>query len=237
MTLLGISRRRSTGRAAVFSALVLAAALTGACSSGGSSGSTPATATTPTTQATVTTTVAPSSSATSTPTGTATTPAPGTGTTGTGTAGTPHCSGTQLRFTALGSNGAAGTIADAVQVTNAGPAACWTYGYVGLTIIDGAGHRLPTTTVRGAPMATVPGTAERVTLPAGEWAWFALAYHDSAPPSCQNPPASGTRLAVIAPDTTQSQEVTLRTDAACGRIGVSPVLRASSWQPRNWGAP
>jgi len=157
---------------------------------------------------------------------------------GTGVAtGIAHCAATQLRFTALGTNGAAGTIADAVRVTNLGPAGCWTYGYVGLTIIDQAGHRLPTTTIRGALAAIVPNTPERVSLPKGAWAWFALAYHDSSPPSCTNPPAVGAQLAIIAPDTTQARDLTLRTDAACGQISVSPILSASSWQPADWATP
>jgi hypothetical protein len=203
----------STARVAVFSTILLTIALTGACG---------------TTTASVRTGAASGSSATGSAGG-----GPGIG----AATGIEHCKADRLRFTVLGTNGAAGTIADAVQVTNMGRASCWTYGYVGLTIIDRSGHRLPTTTIRGTLTAIVPNTPERVTLPVGAWAWFALAYHDSAPASCANPPIAGAQLAIIAPDTTQAHDLTLRTDAACGQISVSPILPASTWQRADWARP
>ena len=58
-------------------------------------------------------------------------------------AGPVHCPSAQLRFAAARSEGAAGTLYEAIRVTNIGPANCWTYGYVGLQILDASGHCPP----------------------------------------------------------------------------------------------
>lgn len=228
------------GRAVALLAAIAVAAATAACSSTPAPGParTPPATTSAPPPATGTTTSAPPPATTSAPPrAPASAPPPATAA-GDGTsAGMASCTSGQLAFSVAGTNGAAGTIADAVRVTNTGPGSCWTYGYVGLTIIDRAGHRLPTTTVRGAGLATVPDGPRRVTLPRGAWAWFALVYHDSAPPSCTNPPAAGTHLAIIAPDTTQPRDLALDTVAACGRINVSPMLAASTWRPADWATP
>jgi hypothetical protein len=48
---------------------------------------------------------------------------------------------------------------------------------------------------------------------------------------------AGTRVAVIAPDTTAQAVVRLETHAACGRLGVSAILPASAWHADEWAPP
>jgi hypothetical protein len=138
-------------------------------------------------------------------------------------AGPAHCTSAQLRFTAAGSEGAAGTLSEAIRVTNIGPASCWTYGYVRLQILDASGRRLPTTT-RGGVLNEEP---RQVTLTKGSWGWFLIAYHHDPSQTCPSTPRAGTQLAIIAPDTTQTQIIALGTEAACGQLRISPILSAS----------
>lgn len=155
---------------------------------------------------------------------------------GSAAAGPGHCTTAQLRYGLLRAHGAAGTIFVAVRVTNAGPRACWTYGYPGLQILDQAGHRVPTTVLRGTA-ARVQGPLsaalldhpKRVDLAPMAWGWFSVGYSDVTDSTlCPKGPVTGTRLAVIAPDTTTPATLALNTAACGGRLGVSPVLAAST---------
>jgi hypothetical protein len=142
--------------------------------------------------------------------------------------GPVHCSSAQLRFAAARSEGAAGTLFEAIRVTNIGPASCWTYGYVGLQILDTSGRRVPTTTLRDRIGPRLE--PRRVTLTKGRWGWFLIAYHQDTSETCTTAPRPGARLAIIAPDTTQAQVIRLRTNAACGQLGLSPIQPASLWK-------
>lgn len=178
---------------------------------------------------------------TSSPTSGASTTAPATTTPRTGTthgvAGPRHCTSAQLRYSVGGGQGAAGTINVGIRVTNIGPGTCWTYGYVGLQILDASGRPLPTTTLRGpaspfqGPLPTQQrNVPTRVTLTKGSWAWFDIAYTDvNQIPDCPDGPLVGATLAIIAPDTTQAQSIPLTTQACGGKLGLSPILPASTW--------
>jgi hypothetical protein len=144
-------------------------------------------------------------------------------------AGPVHCTSAQLRFAAARSEGAAGTLYEAIRVTNIGPTSCWTYGYVGLQILDASGRKLPTTTLRGA-IGALGDEPRRVTLTTGSWGWFAIAYHHATSNLCATAPRTGAQLAITAPGTTQAQVITLGTDAACGQLGLSPIVPASLWK-------
>jgi hypothetical protein len=144
-------------------------------------------------------------------------------------AGPVHCTSAQLRFAAARSEGAAGTLYEAIRVTNIGPASCWTYGYVGLQILDASGRKLPTTTLRGA-IGALGDEPRRVTLTSGSRGWFAISYHHDTSDTCSTAPRTGARLAITAPGTTQAQVITLGTDAACGQLGLSPIMPASLWK-------
>lgn len=177
--------------------------------------------------------ISASSSTGTTPPVTATSPHPGAPV----PSGPAHCTARQLHYQIDGGQGAAGTINVGIRVTNAGPGTCWTYGYPGLQILDAAGHPLPTVVLRGtAAGLQVPLPArlldhpQRVTLHAGSWGWFDVAYNDVAQASvCPTGPTTGARLTITAPDTTTAKTITLTTAACGGRLGVSPILPASTW--------
>ncbi len=210
----------------------LAAALLAGCGGFGSHTAAPGTGTgaTGSPQATATTS-APTPTPSTATTTSATTAAPA------GTAAGPaHCTAAQLSFTAAGGQGAAGTINVGIRVTNTGSAACWTFGYVGLQLISASGVPLATTVLRGTaspfqgPLSTDLRTvAHRVTLAPGAWGWFDLAYSDVTSDQCPAGPAPAAKIAIIAPDTTQPRTVALSSRACGGRLGVSPVLPASTW--------
>jgi hypothetical protein len=174
----------------------------------------------------------PSTGLTGTTSTTSTTSTTGT----TGTTGTAHCGSRQLRYRIERSEGAAGTINTAIRVTNTGPGTCWTYGYPGLQILDAARRPLPTVVLRGAAspfQGPLPpqlhDVPHRVTLPAGGWGWFDLAYSDVDQAAvCPAGPPAGTWLAVIAPDTTTPTVISLSTHICGGRLGVSPILPTST---------
>ena len=223
-------------RGAVLGAAIVAGAVLAGCSggsSGASAGST-ASATTPATTTTASaTTAAPGGATASTPAA----PGGGSGSATSTAALPPHCSAAQLRFDAAGSQGAAGTINVGIKVTNLGPATCWTYGYVGLQILDAQGSAIPTATLRGAdspyqgPLSPEQrNVPHRVQLAPGGWGWFNLAYSD-VPTSgvCPVGPLPGAKLAIIAPDTTTPRTIALSTQACAGRLGISPILPASTW--------
>jgi hypothetical protein len=88
---------------------------------------------------------------------------------------------------------------------------------------------LPTATSRGGigPSLEPP----RVTLIKGSWAWFGIAYHHDTSSTCTTAPRTGAKLAISAPRTTQAQVITLGISAACGQLGLSPILPASMWEP------
>jgi hypothetical protein len=139
-------------------------------------------------------------------------------------AGPAHCTSAQLRFTAAGSEAAAGTFYEAFRVTNVGPASCWTRGYVRLQMLDASGRKLPTTT-RGGVLNEEP---RRVTLTKGRWGWFVIGSHRD-PSICATALPPATQLAIIAPDTSQAQIITW--GLSCDQLQLSPILPASKWQP------
>ena len=164
-------------------------------------------------------------------------PSGGTGTGAGATAtGPAHCLAGQLSYQAGSSSAAAGTVNVGIKVVNSGSKPCWTFGYPGLEIIDAGGTRLPTTTLRGAdspfqgPLTSrLRNVPARVVLAAGSWGWFELAYSDVPASDCPSGPVPGSTLGIIAPDTTAQRTVPLSTQACGGRLGVSPILPASTW--------
>jgi hypothetical protein len=163
--------------------------------------------------------------------------APPSDTPGSTAAGPARCTAGQLNFAEGGRQGAAGTVNVGIKVANTGPGTCWTYGYVGAQIRDAGGDDLPTTTLRGAqspyqgPLTSdQQGVPHRVTLAAGEWGWFNLAYSTvPADPACPDGPVDGASLAIIAPDTSSAKVIASSTAACGGSVGVSPILPASTW--------
>ncbi len=149
-----------------------------------------------------------------------------------------ECTAARLSYAVGGGQAAAGTIHVAIRVTNRGPGACWIAGYMDLQLLDAAGHApLPTTTLDGAaspfqgPLpADLRNVPHRVMLPGGGWGWFDVAYSDVAQsPDCPTGPPPGARMAIEAPHTQSWATLTLDTHACGGKLGVSPLLPASTW--------
>jgi hypothetical protein len=119
------------------------------------------------------------------------------------------------------STGAAGTIALSVTLRNTG-AACTLRGFAGLQLRNARGP-LPTTVVRGGPLAFLKRVVRTVTLARGGRATILLAYNHI--PSGTTPCPTATMLRVRPPGSGGWLNLRLRLDPCRrGRIYETPVL-------------
>jgi hypothetical protein len=107
-------------------------------------------------------------------------------------------------------------------LTNLSSRTCWVYGYVGMQLLDGAGHPLPTNVVRN------PASPATVTLGPGDTAFALLHWAaingpgDSPSAQCQPDPAS---VQVTPPDETTQLVIPWSYRMVCqqGRIDIPPL--------------
>ena len=210
-------RRRSVQRSTAVAVLALAGVVLAACSSNASNHTT----TTTTSQPTTTTT-------TSQPTTTTTTSQPTT-TTSTTTAGTTTCSVSQLKVTTGPSNGAAGTIYNAMILTNTSATTCTLQGYPGMQLLNAQGQKLPTNVVRGGLSFQDPAANQSpslVTLASQQAAQYDWSYSDVPVGNQQTCPMASSVL-VTPPNDFTSATISLQVPSCgSGTLHVSPVFPA-----------
>ena len=143
---------------------------------------------------------------------------------GTAAAGGPdRCHTSGLSVSAVGSEGAAGTIHNTLALKNTSGAPCTLYGYVGELMLDAQGQPLPTTVVRGQGTASIDDVPQQFTLQPGASATFVMEWSD-VPHGNETSCPQSTSIEVTPPDETAFLTLPL-TIAPCagGTIHVSPV--------------
>ncbi|GAC1337094.1 MAG: DUF4232 domain-containing protein [Candidatus Dormibacteria bacterium] len=110
-----------------------------------------------------------------------------------------RCHTTDVAVEFLPAQGATGHSVRSVALRNAGGGTCTVYGYVGMQLLDGAGHFLPTVVQRGGGMLGTPAPAV-VSLAPMAIAYFEVEYSSvqSGPSAC---PTSA-QVEVTPPDET-----------------------------------
>ena len=108
-----------------------------------------------------------------------------------------HSAGVGVEFHPA--QGATGHSFRSVALRNTSGATCTVYGYVGMLMLDSAGHPLPTEVQRGGGMLGTPAPAT-VTLAPGATASFEVEYSDI--PSGASPCPTSSRVEVTPPDAT-----------------------------------
>jgi hypothetical protein len=161
------------------------------------------------------------------PTTTSTVP---TTTTTAGSASTTTCGVGQLVLSVVGSNGAAGTIETTFALKHPSGSPCTLGGYPGALMLDSSGKPITTLVVRGGGYAFTNMPATKVSLSAGDSAYFNLGYSDVPTGNASSCPSSA-QLEVTPPNDT-SQLVVSFNATVCnnGTLTVSPVFAAGSAQ-------
>jgi hypothetical protein len=197
-------------------AALACALLLASCSSGGS----------PTTTTTTTSTTGSTTSTTGSSTSTTTTTS---ATTTSTAAGVSTCQPSQLQVVPQQGTGAAGTIYETINLTNASSGSCTLKGYPGMQLLNAQGGNIPTTVVRGgmqfpAPAANQPPAL--ITLASQQTATFALSYEDVPVGNETSCPMSA--KAQITPPTDFSFVTVTLAIGPCGNgtVHVSPVYLA-----------
>jgi hypothetical protein len=131
------------------------------------------------------------------------------------------CTAGQLRAREHQSSGAAGTIAESITLTNTGRQ-CRLRGYADLELRNARGA-LPTTVVRGGPLAFLNRAVRPVVLARGGKATLLLAY--SHVPAGPRPCPAATMLRIRPPQAKGWLTLRLRLDPCRrGRIYETPIL-------------
>jgi len=149
------------------------------------------------------------------------------GSTTTTVAGVATCQPGQLTIMAGMGNGAAGTIEMTVTMVNNGPGSCTMKGYPGMQLLDGSGHNLSTTVIRGGgaaflnPAAGQPPTL--VTVAPGRQGSYSLSYED-VPVGTETSCPTSVKAQVTPPNDTAYAVIAFQADpCGGGTIHVSPV--------------
>jgi Protein of unknown function (DUF4232) len=140
--------------------------------------------------------------------------------------GPPRCHTPQLRVAYAGEQGAAGHVFLTFRMTNATPAMCSLFGFVGMLMLDSSGSELPTRVVRnGGQLTSQPGPS-RFDLAGGQAATFTVSY-GQVPVGNETRCPEAARLIVTPPD--ELENVTLEVGgfrlAPCnaGELDVTPM--------------
>jgi hypothetical protein len=129
----------------------------------------------------------------------------------------PHCGTADLALTLVPGSPGAGQRYARVVLTNRSSHACWTYGFIGIQLFDGAGRPVPTDLVRQPPPApTVVMIAPNGAAYSGLH-WAAVPAADETGQQCEPVPAS---VYVTPPDETTQLAVPWSGGSVCqhGRI-------------------
>jgi hypothetical protein len=166
----------------------------------------------------------PTTTAAATPTGTASTP---TTTTTAATGGA--CTAAELKPAFLGQNGAAGHVALGFALRNDGAAACHTYGFPGVQLLDRAGTAVGSPAQRTTRDLIGAATEHGITLGPGQEASFRIIVSEvgSGPAACPTADA----VQVIAPDDTARMAVAVTPVQSCGAPTVTPLQPGATGYP------
>lgn len=134
------------------------------------------------------------------------------------------CSASHVAVKQLpGGDGAAGTIAVTIRVTNVGSEACMLRGYPSFTLAGG-GRTLPAEVTHGNLDGPFDAPVTTVTLAPGDRGGFLIAYGD-VPRRGATSCAQATRLALVLPDGSATGDSMIM--VCGGRLTVSPYLPES----------
>jgi Protein of unknown function (DUF4232) len=137
-----------------------------------------------------------------------------------------------LRITFAGSQGAMGTIVNTFRVANTVEVPCTLFGFVGMLMLDDAGHPLPTRVVRSGGIFSTQGGPARFLLGPGTpaapsaGATFQAAWSD-VPHGSEGPCPQAAQLEITPPDETDHVVLPVSgwslAPCAAGEIDVTPM--------------
>jgi hypothetical protein len=127
-----------------------------------------------------------------------------------------------------GSQGAAGTLEVTIGLKNTSTVTCTLFGYPGGLLLDGAGHPLPTTVLRGGSYRFTSFAPTTVTLVPTASAYFNIGYSD-VPAGSETSCPTSTSMEITPPDDVNHLTIPAQfTVCNEGTLTFSPVLAAGS---------
>jgi len=146
----------------------------------------------------------------------------------TAAATTATCQPSQLHIVRLGSSGAAGTGEVTFSLTNRSTVGCTMHGYPGMVLLDASAGALPTNVMRGGGLAFENLAVTRVSLAAGQTAYFNVGFSDVTVGTTTCSEAS--QVEITPPNATSYAVVAMLPSIdACngGTLHVSPVFAST----------
>lgn len=140
----------------------------------------------------------------------------------------PRCQPTQLALAQHSLGAYTGHQVAAFVLTNKSSGTCYLYGYPGLGLLDGGGHRLPVQVLRGGGQAAIASAPQTVQLPPGASASFTAEWStlQSGPTPC----ATSRQVQVTPPDDVEQLTIPGQI-GTCGAINLTPVFPGADGAP------